>query len=310
MIVDDDARNTFALTALLHGHQLEVIPAESGEDALAILGQGPGVDIVLVDIMMPGMDGYQTLRAMRKMLGETKLPLVAFTAKVGVGERQRCLNAGASDYIPKPVDTTDLISTLGKWIPAATSNGAATGPVHPAQPAPQHNAAQHPQAVEEPGPNGRSGAGEPSLQPLTPPANPAVSDFAGRKVLIVDDDFANIFALTALLERSSREVVSAESGGDALAIIDRSRDIDLVLVDIVMPVMDGYQTLRSMRKMLGAAAVPLIAVTAKIEAGERERCLDSGASDYAPKPVNTADLITILGKWIPAAAQATADQSP
>jgi signal transduction histidine kinase/CheY-like chemotaxis protein/HAMP domain-containing protein len=296
LIVDDDSRNTFALTALLHNHQIEVIPAESGEAALAILGQDQGVDIVFVDIMMPGMDGYQTLRAMRKMLGDTKLPLVAFTAKVGAGERQRCLNAGASDYIPKPVDTTELIATLGKWIPATTATAEAA-------------AAGTPSAVVASASNGGALEHAPALEPLRAPENPAVSDFSGRKVLIVDDDFTNIFALTALLERSAIEVVSAESGSQALAVLDATPDLDVVLVDILMPVMDGYETLRAMREMLGEKDVPLIAVTAKIEPGERERCLDAGASDYAPKPVNTGDLIAILGKWIPVAAQATADPS-
>ena len=157
--------------------------------------------------------------------------------------------------------------------------------------------------------NGNADAYAPPLQPLKAPSNPVTSDFAGRKVLIADDDFANIFALTALLERSSLEVFSAESGSQALAILDRTPDIDIVLVDILMPVMDGYQTLRAMRAMLGEAEVPLIAVTAKVEPGERERCLDSGASDYAPKPVNTGDVIAILGKWIPAVARATTGPS-
>jgi signal transduction histidine kinase/CheY-like chemotaxis protein/HAMP domain-containing protein len=284
LIVDDDSRNTFALTALLHGHNLEVIPAESGEEALAILGQDPGVDIVFVDIMMPGMDGYETLRAMRKMLGETTLPLVAFTAKVGAGERQRCLDAGASDYISKPVDTTELLATLGRWIAAAAPNDA-------------------------PAANGHSTAPAPALSPLAPPAFPAVANLAGRTVLIVDDDFTNIFALTALLERSSLEVFSAESGKAALAVLEQEPQIDIAIVDILMPVMDGYETLHAMRELLGEREVPLIAVTAKLEQGERERCLDAGASDYAPKPVNTADLIAILGKWIPAGASAPAEPS-
>jgi signal transduction histidine kinase/CheY-like chemotaxis protein len=279
LIVDDDSRNTFALTALLHGHNLDVIPAGGGEEALAILGQDPGIDIVFVDIMMPGMDGYETLRAMRKMLGETTLPLVAFTAKVGAGERQRCLDAGASDYISKPVDTTELLATLGRWIPA-------TAP------------------ADSPATNGHSSASARALIPLTPPLIPAVANLGGRTVLIVDDDFTNIFALTALLERSSLEVISAESGEAALAILEQTPHIDLAIVDIVMPGMDGYQTLQAMRELLGEKEVPLIAVTAKLEQGERKRCLEAGASDYAPKPVNTADLIAILGKWIPAGANA------
>jgi signal transduction histidine kinase/CheY-like chemotaxis protein/HAMP domain-containing protein len=301
LIVDDDSRNTFALTALLRGHALEVIPAQSGPDALAILGQEPAVDIVLVDIMMPGMDGYETLRAMRKMLEDKELPLVAFTAKVGVGERQRCLDAGASDYIPKPVDTTELIAALGRWIAARPAPGAGTSSgVSAASVTLEHEVPSHPLAA---------GNGTPALRPLTPPDDPALDKLAGKKVLVVDDDIVNIFALTALLERMALEVVAAESGREALAVLERSQGVDIVLVDIMMPGMDGYRTLRAMREMLGAAELPLVAVTAKVDAGERERCLSAGASDYAPKPVNTANLIAILGKWIPAGGPAAAGPS-
>jgi signal transduction histidine kinase/CheY-like chemotaxis protein/HAMP domain-containing protein len=301
LIVDDDSRNTFALTALLHGHDLEVIPAQSGPDALAILGQAPAVDIVLVDIMMPGMDGYETLRAMRKMLDSKELPLVAFTAKVGVGERQRCLDAGASDYIPKPVDTTELITAMGKWIPATppTRTGTSPGASSPSATL-EHEVHSHSPAA---------GNGAPALQPLTPPDDPTLAELAGKKVLVVDDDIVNIFALTALLERMALEVVAAESGREALAILERSQGVDIVFVDIMMPGMDGYRTLRAMRELPSSAKLPLVAVTTKVDSNERQRCLDAGASDYAPKPVNTVDLIAILGKWIPACVAAPADPS-
>ena len=308
LIVDDDSRNIFALTVLLRGAQLDVIAAESGEEALAILEQSPGVDVVLVDIMMPGLDGYQTMRAMRSMLGDAQLPLIAFTAKVGPDERGRCLDAGASDYIPKPVDTAELLVTLGKWIPAVPAprgriaRQLADG-MTPARTDPSDSLP----ALAAPSSNGH-GAMPPALRPLDPPANPANAAVAGRRALIVDDDFSNIFALTALLERLELEVVSAESGAEALAMLEHSPGVDIVLVDIMMPAMDGYQTMRSMREILGGTQLPLVAVTAKVEPGERQRCLDAGASDYAPKPVDTAELIAIIGKWIPAGGAAQADR--
>ena len=310
LIVDDDSRNIFALTALLRGVQIEVIRADTGEEALAILEQTPGVDIVLVDIMMPGMDGYETLRAMREMLGERRLPLVAFTAKVGVGERQRCLDAGASDYIPKPVSTAELLTTLGKWIPAAALAGQ---PVAPHDPAPPVAADAVTDlllgASTRQSANGRATAPE-ALQPLTPPSAPAGADLAGHTVLVVDDDFINIFAVTALLERRSLEVLSAESGAAALAILEQTPGVDIVLVDIMMPGMDGYETLRAMREMLGERRLPLVAFTAKVGVGERQRCLDAGASDYIPKPVSTGDLVAMLGMWLSAVASAPADSAP
>jgi len=123
LVVDDDFRNIFALTALLQRVDLEVISAESGEQGIAVLKQTPDVDLVLVDIMMPGMDGYATMRAMRKLPSGGDLPLIAFTAKVAQDERQRCIDAGASAYISKPVDADELLLLLGEWLPTATPTG-------------------------------------------------------------------------------------------------------------------------------------------------------------------------------------------
>jgi CheY-like chemotaxis protein len=116
-------------------------------------------------------------------------------------------------------------------------------------------------------------------------------------VLIVDDDFRNIFSLTALLERGDLNVVAAESGVDALEVLKQNKDIDIVLMDIVMPGMDGYQTIEAIRSRPELAELPVIAITGKVVDGERERCIAAGASDYIAKPVDTADLLLALNKW-------------
>lgn len=121
----------------------------------------------------------------------------------------------------------------------------------------------------------------------------------GVKVLLIDDDYRNLFALTALLERLDAEVTVAESGGEALALLGRRPDIQLVLTDIMMPVMDGYVTIRAIRALDRFASIPVIAVTGKVVPGERRRCLEAGASDYVPKPVDTAKLLTVLSPWLP-----------
>jgi signal transduction histidine kinase/HAMP domain-containing protein len=126
-----------------------------------------------------------------------------------------------------------------------------------------------------------------------------VGVFDGATALIVDDDFRNIFALTALLERGGLEVVGAQSGPAALAILDERHDIDVVLMDIMMPVMNGYETMAAIRARVGFADLPIIAVTGKVVGGERERCIAAGASDYIPKPVDTAELLSALTRWFP-----------
>jgi CheY-like chemotaxis protein len=129
--------------------------------------------------------------------------------------------------------------------------------------------------------------------------------FEGMKVLVVDDDFRNVFALTALLERGHADVAVAESGADAIAALERMPDIDLVLMDIMMPVMDGYAAMRAIRALDQFKSLPIVAVTGKVVGGERERCIDAGANDYVPKPVDTASLLAAIGPWLPAAAQPT-----
>jgi CheY-like chemotaxis protein len=116
LIVDDDIRNIYSLTSVLESYGVEVLHAERGRDGILILEQTPGIDIALIDIMMPEMDGYETMRQIRRRAALTDLPLVAVTAKAMKGDRQKCLDAGASDYIAKPVDIDLLLALLRVWI--------------------------------------------------------------------------------------------------------------------------------------------------------------------------------------------------
>lgn len=116
LIVDDDIRNIYSLTSVLESYGVEVLHAESGKDGILILEQTPKVDIALIDIMMPEMDGYETMQQVRMRPALASLPLIAVTAKAMKGDRQKCLDAGASDYIAKPVDIDLLLALLRVWI--------------------------------------------------------------------------------------------------------------------------------------------------------------------------------------------------
>ena len=120
----------------------------------------------------------------------------------------------------------------------------------------------------------------------------------GKKVLIVDDDARNVFALSAALERRGVVVLSAESGATAIDLLKRSPDIELVLMDIMMPEMDGYETMREIRKLKEFKKLPIIALTAKAMVGTREKCLEAGASDYLSKPVNIWQLSSLMQVWL------------
>ncbi len=116
MIVDDDIRNIFALTTVLEEHDMLVVSADNGRDAIKLLQQEPDVDIVLMDIMMPEMDGFETMREIRKIPALKGLPIVAVTAKAMKGDREKCIEAGAWDYLSKPVDTEQMLATLRAWL--------------------------------------------------------------------------------------------------------------------------------------------------------------------------------------------------
>ncbi len=119
-----------------------------------------------------------------------------------------------------------------------------------------------------------------------------------RKILIVDDDIRNIFAMTSLLERYEMQILSAETGKTALEQLQTAPDIDVVLMDIMMPDMDGYDTMRAIRKFSKFRTLPVIALTAKAMKGDREKCIDAGASDYIAKPVDSAELLSMLRLWL------------
>ena len=115
-MVDDDARNIFALTSVLENQDMEVISATNGAGAIEIVQSNPDLSAVLMDIMMPDMDGYETMREIRRQPEFRTLPIIALTAKAMKGDREKCLDAGASDYIAKPVNTDQLLSLLRVWL--------------------------------------------------------------------------------------------------------------------------------------------------------------------------------------------------
>jgi CheY-like chemotaxis protein len=120
----------------------------------------------------------------------------------------------------------------------------------------------------------------------------------GKKVLLVDDDVRNLFALTTALERYGLNVISAESGQEAIDILNEDKTIDIVLMDIMMPEMDGYETMKRIRKDARHKDLTIIAVTAKAMKGDRQRCIESGASDYMTKPVNVEQLSSLMRVWL------------
>ena len=120
----------------------------------------------------------------------------------------------------------------------------------------------------------------------------------GKKVLVVDDDVRNIFALSTVLEEQDMVVVTADNGRDAIKILQAQPDVDVVLMDIMMPEMDGIDTMKEIRKIPGLKSLPIIAVTAKAMKGDREKCIEAGAWDYLSKPVDPEQMLAVLRAWL------------
>jgi CheY-like chemotaxis protein len=122
--------------------------------------------------------------------------------------------------------------------------------------------------------------------------------FVGKKVLIVDDDVRNVFALTSALEANGMEVLFAENGREGIDTLRKAGDVDLVLMDVMMPEMDGYETTQAIRQLPEFEKLPIIALTAKAMKGDRERSIAAGASDYITKPVDTDQLLSLMRVWL------------
>ncbi len=534
LVVDDDLRNIFALTSLLEHHNIEVMHAENGRRGIELLEQNQSIDAVLMDIMMPEMDGYETMRAIRRKPQFRTLPIVALTAKAMKGDREKCIEAGASDYVTKPVDLEQLFSVLRVLVSSRsdslTPRMAAVGQTFAMIERPQSVAVEDDRNNIQPGdaillvveddpvfasilvdlarsrglkalvavqgsaaialarefnpaaitldimlPDmggwslldrfkhdpmtrhtpvhvisgdadrrrglalgamtyiqkasdqeklgktfGLIGAAaqlrkkkvllvssresgilraidaqdvqiitvsseqealstvaaqyldgilidapvdgvtvtqmisevQSMVMPYTPPiiiyssdpaenrldlrrlidASPvrfaptlgrlldetvvllhrhegnlsdgqrevlaevraADSSLAEKKILVVDDDVRNIFALTSILQHHKVEVMHAENGRACLEVLRQNVDVDVVLMDIMMPEMDGFDTMRAIRGLEQFRSLPIVALTAKAMKGDREKCLEAGATDYVPKPVDLDQLFSVL----------------
>jgi signal transduction histidine kinase/ActR/RegA family two-component response regulator len=161
-------------------------------------------------------------------------------------------------------------------------------------------------AVTHPEATPRQAPQAPAPQPSPSPQHTAATHLMGMKALVIDDDIRNIFALATLLEHGHLDVVSAESGREGVAILEQTPDIeiDIAFVDIMMPIMDGYATIMAIRDLASYRDLPILAVTANVTPGERERCIEAGASEYIAKPIEPNDLMIVLDRWLPAGALA------
>ncbi|MES2609385.1 MAG: response regulator, partial [Pseudomonadota bacterium] len=262
LVVEDNDIEREAVLELLGDDDIEIVPAPSGGAALDALRAEP-FDCVVLDLRLPDMSGFELLEEVRADPAWSQLPVVVFTGKDLSKEEQERLHALSRSIILKDVQSPErLLDETALFLHRVVT------------------------------------ALPPEKQAMLERLHNSSDALRSRKVLVVDDDARNIFALTSVLENHAMEVVSATNGRQAIEIIDRTPDLSMVLMDIMMPEMDGYETMREIRKDIRFRTLPILALTAKAMKGDREKCLEAGASDYIAKPVNTNQLLSLMRVWL------------
>jgi HAMP domain-containing protein/CheY-like chemotaxis protein len=262
LVVEDDEAQRAGILELIGNGDVHTTAVATGADALAALATTQ-FDCVVLDLGLPDMTGFELLDTIRRDPALRELPIIVYTGKDLTAEDERRLKVVADTTIVK--DATSASRLLDETVLF----------LHRVE-------ANLPEAKRH----------------MLRQIHERDAVLAGRHVLIVDDDLRNIYALTALLERFEMRVSYAENGKDAIAALQRTPDIELMLLDIMMPVMDGYETTRAVRQIDRFATLPIIALTAKAMKGDREKCIEAGASDYIAKPVNAEQLFSLLRVWL------------
>nr|WP_315797466.1 HAMP domain-containing protein [Bradyrhizobium sp. SZCCHNRI3043] len=262
LIVEDNAAEQLSIRQLLDHDDIEIIAAHTGASALETLRSAP-CDCVVLDLRLPDMSGFDVLDQLRSDDFLSSVPVVVFTGRELSAEEDAELHTMARSIVVKGVESPErLLDETSLFL--------------------------HRVITELPL----------EKQRMLEKLNSSDEDLIGKTVLLVDDDARNIFALSSVLERRGMKVLTATTGSEAIDLVQSNPAISIVLMDIMMPQMDGYQTIGVIRQNPAFVRLPIIALTAKAMKGDREKCLEAGASDYLAKPVNTEQLLLAIRMWL------------
>jgi CheY-like chemotaxis protein len=262
LIIEDNDIERQSIVELLGHDDIQIETAATGGEALSTL-LGRAFDCVVLDLRLPDMTGFELLKKMHGEPSLASVPVVVFTGRDLNAEEQTQLKMIAKSIVLKDVRSPErLLDETSLFLHRIVTD----------------------LPLEK--------------QAMIERLHVSAEVLRGRKVLVVDDDARNIFALTSLLENQDMVVVSATSGQSAIDLIQENSDLSIVLMDIMMPDMDGFETMREIRGKPEFRTLPIVALTAKAMKGDREKCLDAGASDYIAKPVNTDQLLSLMRVWL------------
>ncbi|NRR30606.1 response regulator [Oxalobacteraceae bacterium] len=261
LIVEDDANEALSLVALLSERNVELTVASSGAEAIALLEAGH-FDCMVLDLGLADMSGEALLDHMQGMEQARRIPVIIHSGRDLNHAQERALQRHAESIIIKGARSPErLLNEVTLFLHMVESQL------------------------------------EPERQQMIRTAIDREAMLEGRRVLIVDDDMRNLFSLTSLLSERGMAVLEAENGQEALNQLQLHPDISVVLMDIMMPQMDGYEAMRRIRADSRFASLPIIAMTAKAMQGDHQKCLEAGASDYLAKPIDNGRLMSLLRVW-------------
>jgi len=262
LVVEDEKMQRDAIIELIGDKDIRIVAAENGTEAIAAL-QAERFDCMVLDLTLPDMSGFDLLEQISKDSALQDLPVVIYTAKdldrKEITQLKRLANTIVMKDARSPERLLDETALFLHRSPASLPDA-------------QRRMLEEIHAQD--------------------------GGLAGHKVLIVDDDLRNIFALSSLLERQQMQVVFAENGKDGIEVLERDPEIEIVLMDIMMPEMDGYDTMRAIRRVPKFKSLPIITLTAKAMKGDRDKCIAAGASDYITKPVDVVQLLSLMRVWL------------
>jgi CheY-like chemotaxis protein/signal transduction histidine kinase/HAMP domain-containing protein len=262
LIVEDNAAEQLSIRELLDHNDIEIVTTDTGAGALSALRDNP-CDCVVLDLHLPDMSGFEVLDKIRNDEALSNVPVVVFTGRELSVEEDAELHTMARSIVVKGVESPErLLDETSLFLHRVITE----------------------LPIEK--------------QRMLEKLNSSDEDLVGKTALLVDDDARNIFALSSVLERRGMKVLTATTGSEAVALVELNPEIAIVLMDIMMPQMDGYQTMEAIRQNPSLGRLPIIALTAKAMKGDREKCLEAGASDYLAKPVNTEQLLLAIRMWL------------
>jgi len=262
LIVEDNEAEQLSIRELLHHDDIEIVSTDTGAGALSVLRDDP-CDCVVLDLRLPDMSGFEVLERIRSDAELSAVPVVVFTGRELSAEEDAELHTMARSIVVKGVESPErLLDETSLFLHRVITE----------------------LPIEK--------------QRMLEKLNSSDEDLVGKTALLVDDDARNIFALSSVLERRGMKVLTATTGSEAVTLVESNPTIAIVLMDIMMPQMDGYQTIAAIRQDPSFGRLPIIALTAKAMKGDREKCLEAGASDYLAKPVNTEQLLLAIRMWL------------